>query len=86
MLINVVNMGIEMADDSSAKSSCGKRKHVHVALSLESKQAILDLQRGRTTQESLADECGIVCLIVGDINKNEDKIQSFASTMESMAI
>ena len=84
MLINVVNMRIEMADDSSAKSSCGKRKHV--ALSLESKQAILDLQRGRTTQESLADECGIVCLIVGDINKNKDKIQSFASTMESMAI
>ena len=38
------------------------------------------------TQENLADECGIRCLTVGDIKKNEDKIRLFAPTMESVVI
>ena len=37
------------------------------------------------TQAKLADECGVGSSTISDIKKNEDKIRSFASTMDSMA-
>ena len=73
-----------MANDSSAKSSCGKTNRVVILL--ESKIAILDRLKAGATQENLANECGIRCSSVGDMKKNEDKIQSFALTMESVAM
>ena len=67
---------MEMANASSAKSSCGKRKRV--VLSLESKLAILDRLNAGATQEYLAeylaDAYGIRHSTVGDIKKNEEKI------------
>ena len=73
-----------MANDSSAKSSCGKTKCVVILL--ESKLAILDHLKAGAIQENLANECGIGCSSVGDIKKNEDKIRSFALTIESVAM
>ena len=67
-----------------SKSCCGKRKRV--VLLLESKIAVLDCLKAGVMQEKLADEYRIGRSTVGDIKKNEDKIRSFASTMESMVI
>ena len=74
----------EMVSGSCAKSSCGKRKRA--VLSLECKLTILDRLKAGATQEKLSHEYGIGRSTVGYIKKNEDKIRSFASTMESMAI
>ena len=48
------NVRDEMANSSSAKSCCGKRKRV--VLLLESKIAILDCLKAGVMQEKLADE------------------------------
>ena len=74
----------EMANFSSDKSSCGTRKRV--VLSIESKLTIVDHMKAGVTQEKLATEYRSVCSTEGDIKMNEEKIRSFASTMESMAI
>lgn len=73
-----------MASSSSSASISKKRKRV--VLPLEIKIAILDRLKAGATQAKLADEYGIGRLTVGDIKKSEDKIRSFASTMESMAM
>ena len=73
----------EMANFSSAKSYCGKTKHV--VLSIGSKLAILDLLKAGMTHKNIANEYRIGRSTVVDIKKNEEKIQLFPSTMESMA-
>ena len=73
-----------MAISSYAKNSCKKGKCVVVWL--ESKLAIFDCLKVGATQEKLAVEYRIGHLTVRDIEMNEEKIQSFALTMESMAI
>lgn len=73
-----------MASSSSSASISKKRKRV--VLPLEIKIAILDRLNAGATQAKLADEYGIGRSTVGDIKKSEDKIRSFASTMESMAM
>ena len=57
-----------------------------VVLSTETKIAILVHLKAGVTQEKLADEYKIRRLTVGNIKKNEDKVQLFMSTMESMAM
>ena len=73
-----------MATSSSAQSVPKKRKRV--VLTLENKLAILDRLKTGATQEKLASEYGIGRSTVGDLKKNEDKIRSFALTMENTAI
>ena len=64
-------------------SSSKKRKRV--VLTLEDKLAILDQLKAGPTQEKLAKQFGIGRSTVHDL-KNEHKLRSFASTMESMAM
>ena len=67
----------EMANSSSAKSCCGKRRCV--VLLLESKKAIFDCLKAGAMREKLADEYRIGRSNVGDIQKNKDKMRSFVS-------
>ena len=73
-----------MASSSSSVNKSRKRKHV--VLPVESKIGILDRLKAGAIQTQLAEEYGIGSSTVGDIRKNEDKIRSFASTMDRMAM
>ena len=73
-----------MASSSSSANKSRKRKHV--VLPVESKIGILDRLKAGAIQTQLAEEYGIGSSTVGDIRKNEAKIRSFASTMDSMAM
>ena len=53
---------------------------------LENKLAIVDRLKAGTTQEKLAEECGIRPSTIGDLKKNEDWIRSFALMMESLSM
>ena len=44
---------------------------------LENKLAIVDRLKAGTTQEKLAEECGIGPSTIGELKKNEDWIRSF---------
>ena len=72
---------------TSSSSSVNKsRKRKHVVLPVESKIGILDRLKAGAIQTQLAEVYGIGRSTVGDIRKNEAKIRSFASTMDSMAM
>ena len=68
---------------SSSSSSC-KRKCV--VLTLEQKQAILDRLKKGESQEKLASEYGAGRSMISDIKKSEEKLKSYASTMESLSM
>ena len=55
-----------------------------VVPSLEDKLAVLDRLKAGTSHTKLAEEYGIGRMTVGDLKKNEKKIPSFTSTMDSM--
>ena len=73
-----------MASEAIAKSNSKKRKCI--VLTLENKLAIVDHLKAGTTQEKLAEEYGIGGSMVGDLKKNEDRIRSFALTMEGLSM
>ena len=68
-----------MATAKTAKRRC-------VVLTLENKLAIIDRLKKVAMQEKLASEYGVGCSTIGDINKSKEKLKSFASTMESLAM
>ena len=55
-------------------------------LTLEKKLSILDRLKSGEMQEKLAIEYGIGGSMIGDIKKTQDKLKSFASTVESFAM
>ena len=63
-----------------------KSSRNHVVLTVDGKLAVLDCLKAGATQEKVAEEFGMGCATVGDLKKNEDKIQSFASTMETLTM
>ena len=62
------------------------RKRKCVVLSVDNKIAILDRLKNGETQAKLAAEFGIGTSTLGFIKRDEAKIRSFASSMESMTI
>ena len=60
-------------------SNLGKRKCVI-------KIAILDKLRTGQTRSSIAKEYGVGCATVTSLKNNEEKLRSFASTMDSMEV
>ena len=71
-----------MASSSSSSSSCKRRR---VVLTLEQKLAILDRLKKGESQEKLASEYGAGRSMISDIKKSEEKLKSYASTMESLS-
>ena len=76
----------KMATSNKTQGSSITKKRKCVVLTLENKLAILDRLKMGATQEKLASEYGIGRSTVGDLKKSEDKIRSFALTMENTAI
>ena len=72
-----------MASSSSSSSSCKRRR---VVLTLEQKLAILDRLKKGESQEKLASEYGARRSMISDIKKSEEKLKSYASTMESLSM
>ena len=72
-----------MASSSSSSSSCKRRR---VVLTLEQKLAILDRLKKGESQEKLASEYGAGRSMISDIKKSEEKLKSYASTMESLSM
>ena len=67
-------------------ASCPSKKRRRVVLILEKKLIILERLKKGTTQEELAGEYGVGCSTIGDIKKSEEKLKSFSSTMECLAM
>ena len=65
-------------------SNLGKRKCVF--LSLRFKIAILDKLRTEQTRSSIMKEYGVGSATVTSPKNNEEKLRSFASTMDSMDV
>ena len=65
-------------------AATGKRKRV--VLSLENKIVILDRLAKGERATKLATEFGIGNATIIDVKKNEDKIRSFISSMESLSV
>ena len=57
-----------------------------MVLTLEKKLSILDRLKSGETPGKLATEYGVGRSTIGDINKTQDKLKSFASTMENFAM
>ena len=71
---------------STSSAKCSSKKRKHVVLTLDDKRAILDRLKSGTTQEKLAAEYGVGHSTIGDIKKNQDKLRSFTSMIESLAM
>ena len=67
-----------------AASTCRQRKRV--VLSLENKLCILDRIAKGEKATKVAGEFGVDNSIVTDLKKNESRIQSFVSSMESLSV
>ena len=74
----------EAMASTSAAGLGSKRKRV--VLSLESKLAILDRLKFGATQAKLAEEYGVGKSTIADIKKSEEKLRSFVSTMDGLAV
>ena len=75
-----------MASSSITLSYMYPKKRKRVVLTLENTLTILDHLKAASMQEKLADEYGIGCSTVHDTKKNEDKVRSFTSIMENLAM
>ena len=75
-----------MANESSPRSNCVKRKLVHCSHFIRKQISNTLLPESGSDTKNLADEYGIWGSTVGDIKKNEGNIHSFRLTMESVAI
>ena len=62
------------------------RKRKRVVLTLEKKLSILHRLKSGETQGKVAIEYGVGRSTIGDIKKTQDKLKSFASTMENFAM
>ena len=69
---------------SDAMAACRKRKRV--VLTLENKLSILDRLAKGEKASKIASEFGIGNSTVTDLKKNESKIRSFVSSMESLSV
>ena len=74
-----------MASSSTSIAKCSSKSRQCVVLSLDDKLAILDHLKSGKTREWLAAEYGVGRSMIGDIKK-EDKLRSFATTMESLTM
>ena len=57
-----------------------------MVLTLEKKFSILDRLKSGETQGKLTTEYGVGRSTIGDIKKTQDKLKSFASTLENFAM
>ena len=67
-------------------ASCPSQKRRRVVLTLEQRLIILERLKKGTTQEELAGEYGVGRSTIGDIKKSEEKLKSFSSKMQSLAM
>ena len=70
---------------ATAAAHCS-RKRKRVVLTLEKKLSIVDRLKKGEKQEKLAAEHGVGRSTIGDIKKNQEKLKTFGSTMESLAM
>jgi len=73
-----------LAKMASSSSSSSSRKRERVVLTLEQKLAILDCLKKGESQEKLASDNGAGRSTISYIKKNEEKLKSYASTMECL--
>ncbi len=74
--------GIKSKKDSTGNS----RKRKRVVLTLEQKLLVLERLKHGQTQENIASEFGAGRSTIGDIKKSEEKLRSFAFSMEGFNI
>ena len=84
MYRHVITMCVFFACVVVMAAATGKRKRV--VLSLENKIVILDRLAKGERATKLATEFGIGNATIIDLKKNEDKIRSFMSSMESLSV
>ena len=75
-----------MATTAATSTAHCSRKRKRVVLTLEKKLSILDRLKSGETQGKVATEYGVGRSTIGDIKKTQDKLKSFASTMENFAM
>ena len=80
-------LAVMASSSSSSSSGSRKRKCVVLTCTLEQKLAILDASKRENCKKNLpASEYGAGRSTISDIKKSEEKLKSYASTMESLSI
>ena len=75
-----------MATTAATSTAHCSRERKRVVLTFEKKLSILDRLKSGEMQGKLATKYGIGCSTIDDIKKTQDKLKSFASTMENFAM
>ena len=77
-----------MASSSSGggATQCSGKKRKRVVLNIEQKLSILDRLKKGEAQERIARDFGVGRSTIGDFKKAEDKLRSFAATMENLDV
>ena len=78
----------EMAESSSSTvaSSSGVQKRKRKVLSIDTKLAILESLSKGVSQAKLAEQYGVGKSTISDINRSEQKVKEYASTLASQGV